>query len=552
MTADPSPRGLADAEAEFNTWSFWSTASAERQHAQRERLRELSERGVDLGEGCVVSEWAACFPDHLTLGAGSYLAAFSYLTGDVRIGARSTVNAYTIVRGRVLIGDDVRIGAHTSILGFDHGFAPGSLVRDQPLTSKGITVGDDVYIGSHVAVVDGVTIGSHSVIGAGSVVTRDLPDWSIAVGNPARPIRDRRDVADGPGPSSPGPAVALARVAEQAREEAATLLTRCWDEAYESFVDTPGARPTVRALCDAVEIADLLGTGTPPPLHRDEIVATLTARQDTATGLIPEAGDPLPEATGADLGGGSVPYHVLSAGYALDLLGARFNHPVRLVDELRGDEMIAAVEQQPWSENAWGAGAWVDTVGTALRWNLEWFGLTGALEGLIGWLHLHVDRRSGTWGLSRASDGLRQPVNGFYRLTRGTFAQFGLPLPAPERAIDTVLAHAGDARRFGPGRATACDVLDIAHPLWLAGQQTDHRRDEVRAWAAVQAPRLAESWRPGAGFGFAQRADSCDSAAPGLQGTEMWLAIAWYLADLLGDAGSLGYEPRGIHRPWPR
>lgn len=38
---------------------------------------------------------------------------------------------------------------------------------------------------------------------------------------------------------------------------------------------------------------------------------------------------------------------------------------------------------------------------------------------------------------------------------------------------------------------------------------------------------------------------------PGLQGTEMWLAIAWYLADLLGVSDALGYRPRGVHRPEP-
>ncbi|WP_290370696.1 acyltransferase [Ruania suaedae] len=543
------PTGLVEAEPDFNAWSFWSTASEEKQHAQRERLTALADGGADLAEGCVVSEWAACFPDALTLGPRSYLAAFSYVTGDVHIGANSTVNAYAVVRGTVRIGDGVRIGAHTSLLGFDHTFAPDRPVHEQPLTSAGITIGDDVYVGSHVSVVDGVTIGAHSVIGAGSVVTKDVPEWSIMVGNPARRIRDRR----GPGaPAGPGgPADSLARFADRARAEAPALLARYWDEDAGSFSDTPGATATVRALCDAVEVADLLGLGTPDQLDRDRIVHELTASQDPATGLIPQLGGTV-EATGADLGGGAVRYHLLCAGYALDLLGARLTHPIRIVDDLRGDAMIAALERQPWDENAWGAGDWVDSVGTALLWNRDWFGLTGPLSTLIGWLHLNVDPRSGTWGSPRPGDGLRQPVNGFYRLTRGTFAQFGLPLPAPEATIDTVLAHARDDRRFGPGRATACDVLDIAHPLWLAGHQSAHRRSEVRAWATAQVHRLIEAWHPHAGFGFAQRPDGRGQATPSLQGSEMWLAISWYLADLLGGAGSLGFEPRGVHRPWAR
>lgn len=545
----PSP-GLVDAEADFNTWTFWAEAGPQEQDRQRERQRRLVEAGARLGERCVVSEWAACYPDRLVLGAGSYLAAFTYVTGDVEIGEHSSLNAYSVVRGTVRIGEGVRIGAHSSVLGFDHTFAPELPVRKQPLTSRGITIEDDVYIGSHVAVVDGVTIGAHSVIGAGAVVTKDVPPWSVMVGNPARRIRDRRgDAAPTAGDAA---GEALRRLAERARQDSGALLARCWDEAEQAFVDTPGAPATVRALCDAVEIADLVGDGTVPGLTREEIVEDLTSRQDPLTGLIPERGAADVAVDARELGGGPMRYHVLSAGYALDLLGARFPHPVRIIDELDAEAMLEAVAAQPWDSRAWGAGDWVDVVGTALTWNREWFGLHGAAEALLGWLHLHVDRRSGTWGAPQAADGLRQPVNGWYRLTRGTFAQWGLPVPHPERAIDTVLAHAQDQRRFGPGRATACDVLDIAHPLWLAGQQTSHRADEVREWARGQALALERAWVPGCGFGFAQRSDGVGPAMPGLQGTEMWLAIGWYLADLLGVAGSLGYEPRGVHRPAPR
>jgi acetyltransferase-like isoleucine patch superfamily enzyme len=52
-----------------------------------------------------------------------------------------------------------------------------------------ITVGDNVWIGGNVVICPGVTIGSNSVIGAGSVVTRDIPAWSVAVGNPARVVK---------------------------------------------------------------------------------------------------------------------------------------------------------------------------------------------------------------------------------------------------------------------------------------------------------------------------------------------------------------------------
>jgi hypothetical protein len=143
-------------------------------------------------------------------------------------------------------------------------------------------------------------------------------------------------------------------------------------------------------------------------------------------------------------------------------------------------------------------------------------------------------------------------VNGYYRLTRGSFAQFGLPVPHPERVIDTVLDHSRDPRHFTPGRENACNVLDVAHPLWLCTRQTNHRNAEIRQWAAGQLTTVLPRWHPGQGFGFGPSADGGGPGRwPGLQGTEMWLAIVWTLAELIGLSDLLGYRPRGVHRPEP-
>jgi acetyltransferase-like isoleucine patch superfamily enzyme len=276
---------------------------------------------------------AGVFADVLRIGEGSYIAGYAYVTGDVTAGADCTVNPYATVRGRVVLGDGVRIGAHSSLLGFNHGFAPDRPVHRQPHTSKGITVGDDVWIGSNVVVLDGVTIGDHCVIGAGAVVTKDLPPWTIAAGNPARPLRDRRSV-NGPPATGSGLADALARFADRAREQAAAVIARCWDDETGRYTDRPGVPATVRAHCDAVEIADLLLGSPPPQLSRDEHVERLRALQDPTTGLVPEYGPrgvPGPLLTPAPDGwvdDGAAEYHMLSVGYALDLLGSRFAHPV--------------------------------------------------------------------------------------------------------------------------------------------------------------------------------------------------------------------------------
>ena len=99
----------------------------------------------------------------------------------------------------------------------------------------------------------------------------------------------------------------------------------------------------------------------------------------------------------------------------------------------------------------------------------------------------------------------------------------------------------------------ACNVLDVAHPLWLA-RGSGHRSADVQSVAEQLLSDALTMWVPGEGFGFREPSAMTRGLAetePGLQGTEMWLAIIWYLADLLGIAEQLGYRPRGVHRPEP-
>jgi hypothetical protein len=388
------------------------------------------------------------------------------------------------------------------------------------------------------------------------VVTKDLPAWSVAAGNPARRIRDRRDPRGAA--TRPGRALAdrLSAFAETARAQAADLLARCWLPEVGRYTDRPGAAPTVRAHCDAVEIADLLLGAAPPQLPAAQHVARLRALQDPGSGLVPEYGQSPPVAGASGLpDDGPAVYHVLCVGYALDLLGGSFAHPVHTVRAATAESLVRRLADLPWRDRAWHAGAWVDAWATAAHWNRRLGAepaAPGAVEALFGWLHTHADPWTGMWGSPTPDSGRLEMVNGYYRLTRGSFAQFGLPVPYAERVIDTVLDHVRDQRFFAPGRENACNVLDVAHPLWLCGRQTGHRAEEARAWAAAQLTAALGRWQPGQGFGFGPTPDGGGPGRePGLQGTEMWLAIIWLLADLLGLADILGYRPRGIHRPEP-
>lgn len=535
---------------DYSPWQFWPQATDVEHRLQLAHQDKLKRNpGVTIGAKVFLSEHAMIDPTEFHIGDNSYVAAHAYITDHVHLGENTTVNPFTVIRVKVRIGDAVRIGAHTSIIAFNHSMHPDEPVYLQKLTVKGITIGDDVWIGSNVTVLDGVTIGSHAVLAAGAIVTRDVADWSIVGGNPARHLRDRRQV----GQSAPSSLAAkLAAFGTMARRDATELIARCWDPSRNGgmYADSPGAAATVRAHCDAVELAELLLGTAPGQITHTDHVARLQGLQDPATGLVPEySPEGTPDAGPLAFGAEPATYHVLSVGYALDLLGSHFPHPIHAVSQMSGPTLVESLAQRPWQKNAWGAGAWIDAWGTASYWNLaQEAGDRSSASTLFGWLLSNASAVTGAWG-DPAEGSLLQTVNGYYRLTRGTFAQFGLPVPFPERLVDTVLVHSGDPRYFAPGRQNACNVLDVAHPLWLARKQSSHRQEDVRTWAREQLDTVLGHWVPGEGFPFSLAGDGQPACLPGLQGTEMWLAIIWYLADLLGESAALGYRPRGVHRP---
>lgn len=112
----------------------------------------------------------------------------------IRIGARSFVNFGLVALdvAAITIGDDVQIGPNVQLLTPTHPVEPGPR-RDKWESAEPITIGDNVWLGGGVIVCPGVTIGADTVVGAGAVVTRDLPERVVAVGNPARVVREISD-----------------------------------------------------------------------------------------------------------------------------------------------------------------------------------------------------------------------------------------------------------------------------------------------------------------------------------------------------------------------
>lgn len=110
--------------------------------------------------------------------------------GDVLIGNRCRIGMSNVLIGPVTIGNDVILAQNIVMSGLNHGYEDIHLPpHNQPVTKKKITLGDEVWIGANVVVVAGVTIGKHTIVAAGSVVTKDVPAYSVAAGNPAKIIK---------------------------------------------------------------------------------------------------------------------------------------------------------------------------------------------------------------------------------------------------------------------------------------------------------------------------------------------------------------------------
>ena len=502
----------------------------------RARQAELAERaGARFHPTAYVAADASIFTTRLVLGAESWIAGYALVRGEVVLGAHCTVNPYATISGKVSCGDGVRIASHASLVGFNHGFDDPDLpIYRQKHESRGIIIEDDVWIGANAVVVDGVTIGRGAVIAAGAVVSKDVPPMAVVGGVPAKVLRyrgqSRRDETRSQ----------LAALGERARDQFQAILKRnMQDGDYLSRENHGENRMSIRHLCDAVEIAASFDQ-RPDGLDVAATIARLQAVQDPQTGLFPDPyqqpkpGVPLRQ-------DGLALYNVLAVGYALEVLGSKPLHPISAV-ELPAPDFCQWLESLTWRERAWAAGADVDTIGTALYFNARYFSSGTSRETLFGWLALKQDRGSGLWGSPTPDQGLLQPVNGFYRLTRGTYAQFGIAVPNPDRAIDSVLLNHRNYGGFSGATYTACNLLDTIHPLLLCLGQTDHRRAEAEQIARALISRAGERWVDGQGFAFA------DGQVPGLQGTEMWLSVIHLAAKLLGEEDAFPFVPKGVHR----
>ncbi len=159
-------------------------------------LRMLRPLLHDCGKGSRIRRHARAdiFPWHrFSLGAGAQIEDFAVVNngaGDLTIGEGSRIGIGSVVVGPVEIGRHVFLGQHVSVQGINHGYEDVETDPNlQPLMLRPVRIGDYTHLGTNSAIVAGVRIGERCQIGAGAVVTRDIPPYSVAVGNPARVIK---------------------------------------------------------------------------------------------------------------------------------------------------------------------------------------------------------------------------------------------------------------------------------------------------------------------------------------------------------------------------
>lgn len=107
----------------------------------------------------------------------------------VFIGERANIRA----RASISIGNDCRIAQGVSIISGQYGYIKkDKLIKEQGFESNEIRIGSDVWLGTGSIVLMGITIGKGAIVGAGSVVTKDIPEYAIVVGNPAKLVKYRK------------------------------------------------------------------------------------------------------------------------------------------------------------------------------------------------------------------------------------------------------------------------------------------------------------------------------------------------------------------------
>lgn len=132
---------------------------------------------------------------NISIGKRNIFAYNCYLSPiRLSMGDNNWIGVNNVLLGEIIIGSYVMFGPNVLIVGANHSYNDLTIPMNKgKLIVKGIIIEDDVWIGGNSTILDGVTISKGALIGAGSVVTKDVEEYAIVVGNPARKIGSRKN-----------------------------------------------------------------------------------------------------------------------------------------------------------------------------------------------------------------------------------------------------------------------------------------------------------------------------------------------------------------------
>ena len=128
-----------------------------------------------------------------SLGDYSVIESFACINnavGDVIIGDHTRVGLHNTIIGPVTIGNHVNLAQGITVTALNHNFAdPNKRIDEQGVSTTLVVIEDDIWIGANAVILPGITIGHHSVVAAGAVVTKNVPPHSLVAGIPAKVIK---------------------------------------------------------------------------------------------------------------------------------------------------------------------------------------------------------------------------------------------------------------------------------------------------------------------------------------------------------------------------
>jgi acetyltransferase-like isoleucine patch superfamily enzyme len=188
----------------MNTTKKWQDKAGVRNVSLADRVRtffKMRLKGIAYGKGTI------CKPDvefkltdnaEIIFGENCIIQNFTFIQltkpePKLVVGNHVVIGRHNIMTAKksIIIGDYTRIGSYVQIIDHGHGIDKNKLIMDQDAIIAPVIIGQDVWIGAGVKILKGVTVGDHAVIGANSVVTKDVPSYAIVGGVPAKVIKYR-------------------------------------------------------------------------------------------------------------------------------------------------------------------------------------------------------------------------------------------------------------------------------------------------------------------------------------------------------------------------